>query len=106
MRLLIVGVGAADVHAQRVDVLAERTEQRRQQGDRGQHRHPTAIAAVYPSVDTSGMPATKSEHRAITTVTPAKTTAPPEVAVARAIDSSIGTPWPRCSLCLVTMKRA
>ncbi len=44
----------------------------------------TAIAAVKPSVVTSGMPAKASEQRAMTTVKPAKTTAPPAVAVARA----------------------
>ncbi len=52
------------------------------------------------------MPATTSEQSAITTVTPANSTAPPDVAVARAIDSFISMPWARWSLCFVTMKRA
>jgi hypothetical protein len=38
----------------------------------------TTIAAVYPSVVTSGMPVNASESRAMITVVPAKTTAPPE----------------------------
>ena len=48
----------------------------------------TAIAAIRPIVVTSGMPATASETSAIVTVQPAKNTAPPDVAAARAIDSS------------------
>ena len=52
----------------------------------------TAIAAIRPIVVTSGMPATASETSAIVTVQPAKNTAPPEVAAARAIDSSIAQP--------------
>ena len=66
----------------------------------------TAIAAVKPSVLTSGMPAKASEQSAITTVKPAKTTAPPAVAVARAIDSRSSIPSPSCSLWRVTMKSA
>ena len=66
----------------------------------------TAIAAVKPRVVTSGIPATRSEHSAIATVIPAKTTAPPAVAQARAIDSRISTPSASWSLCLVTMKSA
>ena len=52
----------------------------------------TAIAAISPSVVTSGIFATASETSAIVTVPPAKNTAPPEVAAARAIDSSIDRP--------------
>ena len=66
----------------------------------------TEIAAVKPSVLTNGIPATLSKQRAITTVVPAKTTAPPDVAIARATDSSGSRPsasWRRCRL---TMKRA
>ena len=66
----------------------------------------TAIAAVKPSVVTSGMPAKASEQRAITTVKPAKTTAPPAVAVARAIDSRSSIPSASCSLWRVTMNSA
>src|SRR6202000_1907851 len=55
-------------------------------------------AAVMPSVVTSGIPATASEQSAIITVKPAKTTAPPAVAVARAIDSRSSMPSPSCSL--------
>ena len=55
----------------------------------------TATAAISPSVVTSGMPATASETSAIVTVPPAKNTAPPEVAAARAIDSSSSSPSPR-----------
>jgi hypothetical protein len=66
----------------------------------------TATAAVKPSVETSGMPAKASEQSAITTVKPAKTTAPPAVAVARAIDSRTSIPSPSCSLWRVTMKSA
>ena len=66
----------------------------------------TAIAAVKPSLATSGMPANTSETRAITTVLPANRTAPPAVAVARAIDSCISMPSLSCSLWRVTMKSA
>ena len=66
----------------------------------------TAIAAVNPSVLTSGIPAKASEQSAITTVKPAKTTAPPAVAVARAIDSRSSIPSPSWSLWRVTMKSA
>ena len=66
----------------------------------------TAIAAVNPSVLTSGIPAKASEQSAITTVNPAKTTAPPAVAVARAIDSRRSIPSPSWSLWRVTMKSA
>ena len=66
----------------------------------------TAIAAVKPRVVTSGIPAKASEQRAITTVKPAKTTAPPAVAVARAIDSLGSIPSPSWSLWRVTMNSA
>ena len=66
----------------------------------------TAIAAVKPRVETSGMPAKASEQSAMTTVKPAKTTAPPAVAVARAIDSRSSIPSPSWSLWRVTMKSA
>ena len=52
----------------------------------------TAIAAIKPIVVTSGMPATASDASAIVTVAPAKKTAPPEVAAARAIDSLMSRP--------------
>ena len=66
----------------------------------------TAVAAQKPSFVTSGMPANSSDTSAITTVVPANSTAPPAVAVARAIDSSISMPSRSCSLWRVTMKRA
>ncbi len=52
----------------------------------------TAKADVYPSVVTSGIPATSSVISAMTTVPPAKTIALPEVATACPIDSC--TPMP------------
>ena len=66
----------------------------------------TAIPAISPSVVTSGMPATASETSAIVTVQPAKKTAPPEVAVARAIDSSSASPSRSPRRCRVTMNSA
>ena len=63
---------------------------RGQQRERGEHRDETAIAAIRPIVVTSGISATASDTSAIVTVLPAKSTAPPEVAAARAIDSSHG----------------
>ena len=57
----------------------------------------TAIADVKPSRVTSGMSATASEQIAITTVVPAKATAAPSVATARATDSWYGTPARTCS---------
>ena len=66
----------------------------------------TPSAAVYPSVVTSGMPTTASDSSATITVEPAKTTAPPEEATARAIDSRVSIPSRRCSRCRVTMKSA
>ena len=55
---------------------------------------------------TRGIFATSSEHSAITTVPPAKKTAPPEVAVARAHDSCISIPSLSWSLWRVTMNSA
>ena len=67
----------------------------------------TAIAAISPIVVTSGMPATASDASAIVTVAPAKNTAPPEVATARAIDSSTSRPCLfRPRKCRVTMNSA
>ena len=66
----------------------------------------TAIAAISPIVVTKGMPATTSETSAIVTVPPAKNTAPPDVAVARAIDSFIGNPSRRPRKWRVTMNSA
>ena len=64
----------------------------------------TAAAAATPSAVRKGMPATESPTRAMITVSPAKTTADPEVAVARAMDSSTGSPARSCSWCRLTMK--
>ena len=61
----------------------------------------TTIADVYPSVVTIGMPDSASESRAMITVKPANSTAPPDVAVVRAIDSEISMParsWSRWRL--------
>ena len=66
----------------------------------------TATADAKPMLRTSGMSATASEHSAMTTVPPAKNTAPPAVAVARAIDSSISIPSLSWSLWRVTMNSA
>jgi hypothetical protein len=66
----------------------------------------TATAALYPIVTTNGIPEKSSDTSAITTVVPAKTTAPPAVAVARAIDSRISIPSFSCSLWRVTMNSA
>ena len=66
----------------------------------------TAIAAISPIVVTRGIPATSSDTSAIVTVPPAKNTAPPDVAVARAIDSSIGNPSRRPRKWRVTMNSA
>ncbi len=66
----------------------------------------TTRAEVYPSVVTSGMPTTASDSSATITVEPANTTAPPELAVARAIDSPVSIPSRRCSRCRVTMNSA
>jgi hypothetical protein len=66
----------------------------------------TAIAAINPIMVTSGMFATASDTRAIVTVLPANTTAPPEVAAARAIDSRISRPSSRPRKWRVTMNSA
>ena len=66
----------------------------------------TATAAVSPSAVTSGIPATNSEQSAMITVKPAKTTAPPAVAVARATDSITSIPSLSWSLWRVTMNSA
>src|SRR5258708_111036 len=52
------------------------------------------------------MPTTASDRSATITVVPAKTTAPPDVAVARATDSSVASPPRRCSWWRVTMNSA
>ena len=52
------------------------------------------------------MPEASSDTSAITTVPPANATAPPAVAVARAIDSRISMPSFSWSLWRVTMNRA
>lgn len=52
------------------------------------------------------MPTTASPATAITTVMPAKTTALPAVALARATDSSTSIPWPMFWRCRVTMNNA
>ena len=52
----------------------------------------TATAAAMPIVVRNGMRANDSPIRAMSTVTPAKTTADPAVPVARAADSSGSTP--------------
>ncbi len=66
----------------------------------------TAIAAIRPMVVTSGMLATASDTSAMVTVQPANTTAPPEVATARAIDSRMSRPLWRPRKCRVTMNSA
>ncbi|BFO14334.1 hypothetical protein SHKM778_07220 [Streptomyces sp. KM77-8] len=58
----------------------------------------TAPADASPIEVSSGTPATDSPASAMTTVAPAKTTALPAVALARATDSTTGIPaasWPR-----------
>ena len=52
----------------------------------------TATAAAIPIVVRNGMPAKERPMRAMSTVTPAKTTAEPAVPVARAADSSGSMP--------------
>ena len=66
----------------------------------------TATAAIRPIVVTKGMSAIASETSAIVTVPPAKNTAPPEVAAARAIDSRISSPSCRPRKWRVTMNSA
>ena len=57
----------------------------------------TPIADAMPSAVTSGMPATASDSRAMTTVPPAKTIALPDVATALAIESVMDMPSRSCS---------
>jgi hypothetical protein len=66
----------------------------------------TETADEMPMLVTSGMPATESEQSAMTTVPPAKNTAPPAVAVARAVDSSISMSSLSWSLWRVTTNSA
>ncbi len=66
----------------------------------------TATAEASPSVLSNGMPATRSETRATTTVPPAKTIALPDVATVRAIESSTGMPRASCSWCRLIRNRA
>ena len=107
VRLVVVGVGAAELHAQRVDALAERARAAPAAAwwppSRRPARRPRRCS---PSFPTNGMPEASSETSAITTVIPANTTAPPAVAVARAIDSRMSMPSRSWSLCRVTMKSA
>ena len=62
----------------------------------------TTSADVKPSAVTSGMFTTASESSATITVQPANTTAPPEDAHERAIDSRVSMPSLRCSRWRVT----
>ena len=57
----------------------------------------TVPAAASPIAVMNGIPTTASEARAITTVAPAKTTALPAVATARAADSSGSIPANSCA---------
>ena len=66
----------------------------------------TPIAAATPIVVRKGIPATASPHSAMITVSPAKTTADPAVATARATDSSGSMPSRSWSRCRETMNRA
>ena len=91
-----VGQRNAGSDAQRDPVL-EQAEERRQQGDRAEHRRHDADRRGQPSALTSGMPATPSDSSAITTVPPAKTIALPEVATALAMESCIDMPARSCS---------
>ncbi len=61
----------------------------------------TASAEAMPSALTSGIPATPSESRAMTTVQPANTIALPDVATALAIESTMGMPSRSWSWCRV-----
>jgi len=58
-----------------------------------------------PMIVRNGRPATASPTRATITVRPAKTTAEPAVAVARAADSSVSMPVASWSRCRETMNR-
>jgi hypothetical protein len=66
----------------------------------------TVPAAASPMTVRKGMPTTDRPARAMTTVMPANTTAPPAVALARAADSSTLCPSARFWRCRVTMNRA
>ena len=66
----------------------------------------TATAAAQPIAPTSGIPEASSEQSATITVLPANTTAPPEVAVERAIDSRSSIPLRSCCLWRVTRNSA
>ena len=66
----------------------------------------TPIAAATPMVVRKGIRATASPHRAMITVRPAKTTADPAVATARAADSSGSIPSRSWSRCREVMNRA
>ena len=66
----------------------------------------TTRAAPMPMSVTTGIPEMARPRMAMTTVPPAKITAWPAVAVARAADSTTVMPSWRCSRCRVTTKRA
>ena len=66
----------------------------------------TTSAEVYPSAVTSGSFTIASDSKATITVHPANTTAPPDVAVARATDSRTSIPSRTCARCRVTMNSA
>lgn len=66
----------------------------------------TAPADVRPIEVSIGTPATDRPARAMRTVAPAKTTALPAVAVARATDSRTGIPSASWVQCRETMNRA
>ncbi len=66
----------------------------------------TAPADTRPMIVTAGMPAMARPMMAMTTVVPANSTAAPDVATARAADSSTVMPAARCSRWRVTTNRA
>jgi hypothetical protein len=66
----------------------------------------TVMAHIRPMLVTSGMPAMARPMMAITTVMPAKSTAEPDVAMARPAASSTDCPCVRCSRWRVTMNSA
>ena len=66
----------------------------------------TTAAEASPIVVRNLMPATLKPHRATMTVVPAKTMAPPEVAVARPAASDGSAPSARYSRARETMNRA
>ena len=63
----------------------------------------THTAPTVPMSPRNGTPVTLRASRATMTVVPAKTTAVPEVPVARPIDSRTGTPLSSCLRCRFTM---